>query len=168
MPPHYPARGSRADKMRDKLRAEFDIEFRQIRRMRGDEQVLRDSNPSEVVANLQHAVKKSYISFDEAKEAYVENLELVLDQVDKLLAELEGKTVVTGDHGELIGEKVIYRPSPTKIGHHKEIYVPELRVVPWLAVESDERPEIITEQPVENDMVSDEIVNQKLRSLGYK
>lgn len=88
--------------------------------------------------------------------------------MDKLLAELEGKTVVTGDHGELIGEKTIYTPNPTKGGHHREIYVPELRVVPWLVVESDERPEIITEQPVENDTISDEIVNQRLRSLGYK
>ena len=57
-------------------------------------------------------------------EAYKENIEIVMDQVEELLPELEGKTIITSDHGELLGENGLY-------GHFYDNQVKELRKVPW-------------------------------------
>ncbi|MCH7662009.1 MAG: methyltransferase domain-containing protein [Euryarchaeota archaeon] len=59
------------------------------------------------------------------EEAYRENLEGVLESVASLVAELPGKTVITADHGELLGEN----------GYYGHSYVPDhetVSTVPWL------------------------------------
>jgi hypothetical protein len=59
---------------------------------------------------------------------YEENLKLALEQVSELVTELEGKTVITADHGEFLGEY-------DKWGKHPyETNKPELREVPWLEI----------------------------------
>ncbi|MFC7043037.1 hypothetical protein [Halonotius sp. GCM10025705] len=45
-------------------------------------------------------------------EAYNENLELVLDSVTQLLKNINGKTVITADHGNMVGERL--KPIPSK------------------------------------------------------
>jgi hypothetical protein len=57
-------------------------------------------------------------------KAYEENLEIVLEHAEKLAQELEGKTVITADHGELLGENGLY-------GHPAGSNAKELRRVPW-------------------------------------
>lgn len=44
-------------------------------------------------------------SVEELKELYVENLRRVLEEVGTLLNHLDGKIIVTSDHGEALGEK---------------------------------------------------------------
>lgn len=66
----------------------------------------------------------------DAWEAYLGNLELVLQHVEEILEELEGKTVITADHGELFGEKGLY-------GHREGVYTKELVEVPWLTVDPE-------------------------------
>ena len=67
---------------------------------------------------------KDNMSFDDIKQAYRSNLREALKSVEKLVACLNGKVVVTSDHGELLGE----------YGQFGHIYgdVPELRKVPWV------------------------------------
>jgi len=62
------------------------------------------------------------------RKAYEDNLKLVLEEVKKLVKNLEGKIVVTSNHGECFGEKFI-------IEHPTGIYIKELVEVPWLIVE---------------------------------
>ncbi len=62
------------------------------------------------------------------RKAYEDNLKLVLKEVNKLVENLEGKIVVTSNHGECFGEKFI-------IEHPAGIYIKELVEVPWLIVE---------------------------------
>jgi len=63
-------------------------------------------------------------------EAYRENLDAVLDEVAGLLCNLPGKTVVTADHGQLIGDRGF--PIPCKdYGHPTALYYEELVKVPW-------------------------------------
>jgi len=39
-------------------------------------------------------------------EAYNENLDIVLTEIEALLDELDGKSVITADHGNLVGERL--------------------------------------------------------------
>ncbi len=62
------------------------------------------------------------------RKAYEDNLKLVLKEVNKLVKNLEGKIIVTSNHGECFGEKFI-------IEHPAVIYIKELVEVPWLIIE---------------------------------
>jgi hypothetical protein len=114
-------------------------------------------------------VKQSNPSREELLRAYRENLDLVLEEVEVLLAELPGKTVVTADHGEMLGERM--RPIPvTDYGHHAGVYIDELLDVPWFVSENDPRKEIVAEPPETDDCaeVDSEELAAQLRALGYR
>jgi hypothetical protein len=108
------------------------------------------------------------VSLETAKRAYRENIEIVLPYVADLLSELEGKTVVTADHGELLGDRDY--PIPIRrYGHLSNRYLPALIEVPWLEYESGLRRDIVAEIPeMSETSVSDvETVRSRLRDLGY-
>jgi len=67
-------------------------------------------------------------STDVVKQAYRDNLRLVLDEVERLVRNIRGRIVVTSDHGECFGEKFI-------IEHPSGIYFSELVKVPWHVLE---------------------------------
>jgi hypothetical protein len=61
---------------------------------------------------------------EEIYTAYKENLEYVMDEIDEFLEQLEGKTIITADHGNLIGENGLF-------GHGLKSKAKGLRKVPW-------------------------------------
>lgn len=67
------------------------------------------------------------------KKAYRENLGRVLESISELADEIEGKMVVTADHGEYLGEDGFY-------GHSYLPDHPVLQEVPWLEIEWSEDP----------------------------
>jgi hypothetical protein len=101
-------------------------------------------------------------------QAYRENLDIVLAEVELLLDDLPGKTVVSADHGELLGDRE--RPIPIKTYRHPEgVYVDSLVKVPWHVYQNGERKEIVAEQPAEGeDDIDIEAVEQHLADLGYR
>lgn len=109
------------------------------------------------------------VSLETARRAYRENLELVLPHVSELLSELDGKTVVTADHGELLGE----RDSPIPIrrfGHPSHTDLPALVDVPWFVSERGTRREIVAESPESSEEdagLDSDVVKDRLRDLGY-
>jgi hypothetical protein len=127
-------------------------------------------NPDDNVDRGGHVWTKLQYGFldeSEVREAYRENLEIVLEEVEHLLSILNGKSVLTSDHGNLIGERI--RPIPVKTyGHPRGLQVPELFRVPWLVRESDTRRKIQSDPPTERDQIEDEVVNNRLQALGYK
>lgn len=105
---------------------------------------------------------------DRLDEAYRENLDLVLMETERLLDELSGKTVVSADHGELLGERL--SPIPLRAyGHPNGVYVEELVEVPWLVRTEGERKQIVSEPPAErsDNEVDDRTLEERLRNLGY-
>lgn len=107
------------------------------------------------------------ITDEDVKRAYDENLDLVLERVEELLPRLNGKTVITADHGELIGDRVF--PLPRKRYEHPiYLHTPELCVVPWFSIESDDRRDVRSDPPQRYDATDEEEVEEKLRALGYK
>lgn len=100
------------------------------------------------------------------ERAYRENVDIVLEEAERLLAELSGKTVVSSDHGELLGERL--SPLPFRAyGHPMGIYMDELVKVPWLVHTRGERKEIVAEAPTERDKVDEDALEEQLRNLGY-
>lgn len=104
---------------------------------------------------------------DEIWKAYRENLELVFSYLDELLDETTGKTVISADHGNMVGERQWPVPTHRMYGHPWGVYSPQLVKVPWFVIESDERREIEPEPPLINQPKSQELIQERLRSLGY-
>ena len=65
--------------------------------------------------------------FFRIKKAYAENLKFVLEYLKKLICNLQGKIVITADHGEAFGEKGV-------LGHPYGVHIRELVEVPWFTV----------------------------------
>jgi hypothetical protein len=107
------------------------------------------------------------VSRSEVWDAYVETLRRTLPEVERLIDGIDGKTVVTSDHGNMVGERA--RPFPIREwGHPRGIYTEELVKVPWLVIDG-ERREILAEDPIAaDDDVTDELVQERLRNLGYR
>jgi len=101
------------------------------------------------------------VSREELRKAYRDNLERVLDEVEDLIEDLEGKIVVTADHGEMLGEKGVY-------AHGRGLYLKELVEVPWLVIEKDEKRESGTSTSLKEDQdYNEEDIKDQLANLGY-
>jgi hypothetical protein len=100
--------------------------------------------------------------------AYRDTFQMMLPDVERLMNELEGKTVVTSDHGNAFAERA--HPIPVREwGHPGGIYMSELVDVPWLVYESGERRQITREEPAGAELKSDPaVVEERLADLGYR
>lgn len=111
---------------------------------------------------------KGYGEFDEktVRKAYQENVDIAIDAASELLNEFTGKTVITADHGALIGDRM--RPIPVKgYGHSAGFRVPQITEVPWFVPEYSERKTVTAEETdVYNDF-DQSIVEERLESFGY-
>jgi len=112
------------------------------------------------------------VSREEIWALYEDNLDRVLPHVERLLSALDGRTVVTADHGNMVGERAF--PIPFREwGHPRGIYTPELVEVPWLVHEDGPRREIRRAAPGSQDESTDrdasptDAVADRLRDLGY-
>jgi len=79
-------------------------------------------------------IKWGPISKETIRKAYKDNLKLVLDEIDKLIPQLDGKIIITSDHGELLGEKLLF-------SHTDHLYTPELVEIPWLEINKKQSPD---------------------------
>jgi len=111
------------------------------------------------------------VSDDVIRRAYRENTEIVLSAVADLLPKLPGKTVVTSDHGQYLGERAF--PVPIKeYGHPNGIYSDTLVKVPWFVYRNGARKEIIPEEPAgtyddRRTAELDDKARNHLQELGY-
>lgn len=103
-------------------------------------------------------------------EAYRENLHRALPAVSDLVASLDGKSVVTADHGNMIAERSF--PVPLREwGHPPGIYTPQLVRVPWLIVAGERRRRIArAAEPAAEPSGEEpaEVVGERLEQLGYR
>jgi len=107
------------------------------------------------------------VARDDVWKAYIETLEIALENVDDILDIINGKTVISSDHGELIGESP-YLFSKPKYGHPGNHYISELRVVPWFIVDSSGRRKTRSEPPIRYETPDEDLLDSKLEALGYK
>jgi len=105
------------------------------------------------------------ISITDLERAYQENLELVLEEVYDLVEEIDGKIVVSADHGELLGERLY--PIPIRgFEHPASIYEDELLEVPWLIIDGPRRS-VTSDPPNSSGEIASDVAQKRLEDLGY-
>jgi len=80
-------------------------------------------------------LRKGEISRKMAIDAYIRNLKLVLNAVKNLLENLNGKIIITADHGECFGEWLLF-------SHPGKTYVKELVEIPWFSIRKDDNEKV--------------------------
>lgn len=117
--------------------------------------------------SLLDVVNNSNQTDDHLREAYRENLSLVLDEVEKLLNGLTGRTIVTADHGEMLGDRHDYVPVKD-YGHHPGIFNDPTVKVPLHVYERGSRRRINTDPPERARVADEGQLDDRLRNLGYR
>lgn len=113
------------------------------------------------------AAKQNEATVEEIRRAYGESLDIVLAEAEELVEALDGKTVITADHGEMLGERVF--PMTSRVWGHSEGFGTRLlRTVPWLTVDGEKRREITADTPETSDGLQDDTVSDRLKALGYR
>lgn len=105
---------------------------------------------------------------DEAtvREAYEENLSLALPEVERLVENVKGKSVITSDHGNLFGRQVCWLPIRVH-GHPPRIHHPELTAVPWVELPFNNRRTVSSADTGTDSHSLDGSVEERLEDLGY-
>lgn len=98
-------------------------------------------------------------------QVYKENLKRVLEVVEELLKELQGKTVITSDHGESFGD--FAKPFPIRIWGHSGPRIKSLIEVPWLVIEKFPRKKIKKGERSQMTKINEREIREHLRMLGY-
>jgi len=75
-------------------------------------------------------VRRKEVSIEELREAYGNNLRIVMEEVNKLQKNLTGRVIVTADHGDHLGEYHIF-------GHLRGLRTKVLVKVPWYVLKDD-------------------------------
>jgi hypothetical protein len=117
-------------------------------------------------ARMMAEVARGRLDAETAREAYRENLRIVLEEVRELLSAVDGKSVLSADHGEMFGEQ----PYPLLGQLYEHGYHPRTEAlckVPWHVVDG-ERRDIVSEPPAESGSVAEEDIREQLESLGYR
>ncbi|QHS18268.1 hypothetical protein GWK26_02850 [haloarchaeon 3A1-DGR] len=112
---------------------------------------------------------ESPISVAEAWEGYNENLDVAFDYVNELLDEIEGRVILSADHGNMVGERQTPVPTKRMFGHPWGVYTTELVKVPWFVIDGNRRS--ITEDPPvgrEAEEYGNELIRERLVTLGYR
>lgn len=115
------------------------------------------SDTKEGASDVWEALELGLVDHDTVCNAYADNLRHVMDSVEDLLAEVDGTTVITSDHGNLLGERVTSLRIPM-YGHPPRIHHPALREVPWAVIRG--KNTVADRQPEAE-------IEDQLESLGY-
>jgi len=161
MQPHQPYIGKKGQKIRKKMKKHVDV-------IGWEADKSQDGNNLEGIKQIRApTIDGLDITTDDVFEAYRENLNIVLKHTESLLKSLDGKSVITADHGELIGDRII--PFSQRLyGHPGALKSPSLRVVPWFIPEFENRRETFAEEPYVCEKIDKSGLESKLRALGYK
>lgn len=163
MQPHGPYFGGKGRHLRQTLRDEYGLRFSNWDGSRESE----TDNQGNVYPHLLSAAEDGYLSHDDIREIYAENIRIVLEHVQSLITEIDGYSVVTSDHGELLGDAPPTVQTDQDWKHPREVWLPELRFVPWLKISANTRREITTETPKQSKDINSEVIDKQLKALGY-
>jgi len=99
-------------------------------------------------------LRQGELSVERVKEAYEENLRIVMKEVRRLEKELPGRVILTADHGEAFGEHGIYE-------HGGPLRIEALVKVPWVVLKDEKKQAFHPEPGVERRKLQDRITRLK-------
>lgn len=124
-----------------------------------------NENADDRARNVWGALRKGVVSASAVRAGYRHNLEYALEHAHELLDAIEGRVVVTADHGNLFGERGW--PIPIRLyGHPVGCRRPALVTVPWAVRTTGER-RAVRVGSVESETVADSATADRLAALGY-
>lgn len=147
-----------------------------------------DEDDMEMKFTVWEALSKGEVDKEMFWKAYRDNLRYVLEEALPLAEQLPGKTVITADHGNAMGEYAFPFPVPVYF-HPNGIRLPVLNEVPWFVPSYSERKSIVrsdesvpkqasggiesgasttAEEPDDDGDVDEDVVEERLSALGYK
>lgn len=108
--------------------------------------------------NVWTRLRRGELDRDTVCEAYRDNLEYVMDELEVLLRNVDAeRVVITADHGNAVGEWGIY-------GHPWGVPLKCIRDVPWVTTTATDEGELNPDIRHEEDATT---VSEKLSALGY-
>lgn len=126
------------------------------------------------------AARKGEVSPETVRDIYRENTEYVLDYVEQVTDTLDGKSVITSDHGTFLGEGI---PAVYKLlhprwkfrqrnrfdyAHYTHLRMPTLIEVPWVELDYESRRDIEAASQSEGVEMNRDIIEEQLEALGYR
>jgi hypothetical protein len=154
MQPHFPFIGSEGRKLRQS----------NISHYNENNEIASDADVPSVWNRLRFNLDD--LDRCEAWDYYAENLQYVLNVIEKLAKAVDGKTIITSDHGNLVGD-VIGPILCRGYGHPPYLHVEKLTTIPWLE-RGGPRREITTDTPVGRGDANNEKLESQLKALGYQ
>ena len=97
---------------------------------------------------------------------YAATLEVAIPHIQEVLDRVDGRVVVTADHGNAFGERPRLYPFPL-YGHPMGIDHASIVEVPWSVIDCGPRREIVESDGTVAAAGEDGEVNRRLASLGY-
>jgi hypothetical protein len=163
MQPHAPFISETAIEAYEKIRDQHDVGVKRADLMFENRPEFdnRFKAVSKHVGSWYDLRREGYISQELLKNLYAENINLVLKYVRNIINSVDGKTIITSDHGEFLGEN-------GRFGHPSYMGEIEVRQVPWFTVENLSRRKVSFGSPVGSTKIDANIVNNNLKALGYK
>jgi len=119
------------------------------------------------------AALEGKITHSELVDSYTQTLNIVESHCETLLNELVGKTVITSDHGENLGERGFSDGTgASRFGFNQQLYghgfqTPECRFVPWCIIDGSTRKNTSHSEPVTQREIDEQKRINNLRDLGY-
>jgi hypothetical protein len=104
-------------------------------------------------------LREGRVDREEVWQDYRENLRYVLDDVSRLLQNVDAdRVVITADHANSVGEFGLY-------GHYRNIPLPSMKRVPWCVTSAEDMGGC--DPDVEHGNEVDADVERRLEELGY-
>ena len=157
--PHYPFIGHKATQ----IKREFGKSLGRISTLEDDGKIV-DSKTTHFPGYTQ--ALDAGIAPDEIKLAYRESIDIVFSQSEKLISQLQGKSVITADHGEHLGERPIPFSRPLW-GHPPGLFTEALRFVPWAVFNTETRKEVDCRGEQDGLILNIRDIDDHLSHLGY-
>lgn len=126
------------------------------------------------------AARRGEVSSETIREIYRDNTRYVLKYVHDLTSGLDGKSVVTTDHGTMLGEGVplyyqflhprwsVFHRNRFKYAHFTHLRLPTLVEVPWVELDYESRRDIETANSPAGVEMNRGIIEDQLEALGYR
>lgn len=152
MQPHTPHLGETARNLQTEYRQNKHLRFREGSNTEGRDEEIK----------IFDLYRDGQITRSELRESYRETLQIVEPYVKDLISELNGKTVISADHGENLGES---KYGMTLTGHGPNSK--EVRFVPWMELPYEERKTTEKDSPIGFQYLETEYVEDRLADLGY-
>lgn len=110
--------------------------------------------------NIWEGLRTGRFELDNVWSDYGKNLLTALDEVERLVQNINGKVAISADHANAIGEFGVY-------GHPSYVPLPSLKRVPWVCLQATDEQTDHPDDPIMPGVTGSDL-DEHLHDLGYR